>query len=157
MRWDTRPPYLPIEKPVYRSKATVRSGHGTRDWFQIGKGILQDCILSLCLFKFHAEYIIQNARLDKAQAEIKIAWRNINNLRYAISTTIMADNKEKLKILLWKVKEESDKADLKLNNQKTMIMISGPFTSQQIDGKKMKIVTNCILLGSKHLRWGLQP
>ena len=92
MRWDTRPPYLPIEKPVYRSKATVRSGHGTRDWFQIGKGILQDCILSLCLFKFHAEYIIQNARLDKAQAEIKIAWRNINNLRYAKDTTLMAES-----------------------------------------------------------------
>ena len=104
MGWDTRPPYLPIEKPVYRSKETVRSGHGTRDWFQIGKGILQDCILSPCLFKFHAEYIIQNARLDKAQAEIKIAWRNINNLRYAISNTIMSDNKDKLKILLRKVK-----------------------------------------------------
>ena len=80
-------------------EATVRIGHGTRDWFQIGKGILQDCILSLCLFKFHAEYIIQNARLDKAQAEIKIAWRNINNLRYAGDNTLMAESKEELKTL----------------------------------------------------------
>ena len=98
-----------------------------------------------------------NVRLDKAQAGIKIAERNINNLRYADGTTLMAESKDELKNLLMKVKEESKKADLKLNNQKTMIMISGPFTSQQIDGKKMKIVTNCILLGSKHLRWGLQP
>ena len=88
MGWDTRPPYLPIEKPVDRSKETVRSGHGTRDWFQIGKGILQDCILSPCLFKFHAEYIMQNAGLDEAQAGIKIAGRNINNLRHTNDTTL---------------------------------------------------------------------
>ena len=111
-------------------KATVRTGRGT-DWFQTGKGVRQDCILSPCLFNFYAEYIMRNARLDEAQAGIKIAERNINNLRYADDTTLMAESGE-LKSLLMKVKEESEKAGLKLNIQKTKIMASGPITSWQI-------------------------
>ena len=113
-------------------EATVRTGHGTTDWFQIGEGVRQGCILSPCLFNFYAEYIMRNARLDKTQAGIKIARRNINNLRYADDTTIIAESKEKLKSLLMKVKEESEKAGLKLNIQKTKIMASGPITSWQI-------------------------
>ena len=100
-------------------EATVRTGHGTTDWFQIGKGVRQGCILSPCFFKLYAEYIMQNARLDEAQAEIKFAGRNINNLRYADDTNIMAESKEELKSLLMKVKEESENAGLKLNNQKS--------------------------------------
>ena len=110
-------------------KATVRTGHGTTDWFQIGKGVRQGCILSPCLFKLHAEYIMRNAGLDEAQAGIKIARRNINNLRYADDTTLMAESEEELKSLLMKVKEESEKVGLKLNIQKTKIMASGPITS----------------------------
>ena len=102
-----------------RQEATVRTGHGTIDWFQIAKGIYQGCILSPCLFNFYAEYIMQNARLDEAQARIKIARRNINNLRYADYTTLMAESKEELKSLLMKVKEESEKVGLKFNIQKT--------------------------------------
>ena len=109
-------------------EATVRTGHGTTDWFQIGKVEHQDCMLSLCLFNFCAEYIMRNARLDEAQAGIKIARRNTNNLRYA-DTMLMAESKEELKSLLMKVKEESEKAGLKLNIQKTKIMASGPITS----------------------------
>ena len=112
------------EKSVCRSGRTVRSGHGTTGWFQIGKGVCQDCILSLCLFNFYTEYIMQNARLNEAQAGIKIAGRNIKNLRYADDTTLMAESKEKLKSLLMKVKEESVKAGLKLNIKKTKIMAS---------------------------------
>ena len=108
-------------------EATVRTGHGTTDWFQIGKGVCQGCILSPCLFNLHAEYIMQNARLD--EAGIKIARRNINNLRYADDTTLMAESEEELKSLLMKVKEESEKVDLKLNIQKTKIMASGLITS----------------------------
>ena len=93
-------------------EATVRTGHGTIDWFQIGKGVCQGCILSPCLFNFYAEYIIQNARLDESQVGIKTAGRNINNLRYIDDTTLLAESKEELKILLMKVREESDKADL---------------------------------------------
>ena len=119
-------------------EATVRTGHGTRDWFQIGKGVRQACILSLCLFNFYAEYIMWNARLDEAEAGIKIAGRKINNLRYADDTTLMAESEEELKSLLMKVKEESEKADLKLNIQKTKIMASGPITSWQKDGKQWK-------------------
>ena len=111
-------------------EAIVRTGHGTRDWFQIGK----DCISSPCLLNLYAEYIMRNARLDDAKAGIKIARRNINNLRYADDTTLMAEIKEELKSLLVKVKEETEKAGLKLNTQKTKIMASDPLTSWQIDG-----------------------
>ena len=107
--------------------ATVRTGHGTTDWFQIGKGVCQDCILSPCLLNFYAEYIMRNAGLEKAQAGIKITGRNINNLRYADDTTLMAESKEELKSLLMKVKEESEKVGLKLTIQKTKIM--GPVPS----------------------------
>ena len=110
-------------------EATVRTGHGTTDWFQTGKGVRQGCILSPCLFNFYAEYIIRNAGLEEAQAGIKIAGRNINNLRYADNTTLMAESEEELKNLLMKVKEESEKVDLKLNIQKMKIMASGPTTS----------------------------
>ena len=110
-------------------EATVRTRHGTVDWFQIGKGVPQGCTLSPCLFNLYTEYIIGNARLDEAQAGIKIVGRNSNNLRYADDTTLMAENKEKLKSLLMKVKEESEKAGLKLNIQKTKIMASSPITS----------------------------
>ena len=111
------------------------TGHGTTDWFQIGKGIRQGCILSLCLFNLYAEYIMRNAGLEEAQAEIKIAGRNINNLRYAGDTTLMAESKEELKSLLMKVKVENEKVGLKLNIQKTKIMASSPITSWQIDGE----------------------
>ena len=118
-------------------EATVRTGHGTTDWFQTGKGICQGCILSPCLFNLYAEYIMQNVGLDEAQARIKIARGNINNLRYADDTTLMAESEE-LKSLLMKVKGESDKVGLKLNIQKTKIMASHPITSWQIDGKQRK-------------------
>ena len=110
-------------------EATVRTGHGTTDWFQIGKGVCQGCILSPCLFNLHAEYIMRNAGLEETQAGIKIAGRNINNLRYADDTTFTAESEEELKSLLMKVKEESEKVGLKLNIQKTKIMASGPITS----------------------------
>ena len=115
-------------------EATVRTGHGTMDWFQIGKGVRQGYILSACLFNLYAEHIMQNARLDESQTGIKIAGRNINNLTYADDTTLMAESEEQLKSLLMKVKEESEKVGLKLNIQKTKIMASGPITSWQIDG-----------------------
>ena len=110
-------------------KATVRTGHGTTDWFQIGKGVCQGCILPPCLFNFYAEYIMRNAELKEAQAGIKIASRNINNLRYEDDTTLMAESEEELKSLLMKVKEESEKVGLKFNIQKTKIMASSPITS----------------------------
>ena len=110
-------------------EATVRTRHGTTDWFQIDKGVCQGCILSPCLFNFYAEYIMRNAGLEEAQADIKIAGRNINNLRYADDTTLMAESDEKLRSLLMKVKEESEKAGLKLNFQKAKIMASSPITS----------------------------
>ena len=119
-------------------EATVRTGHGTTDWFQIGKGVHQGCILSPCLYNLHAEYIMQNDRLDEAQAGIKIAGRNSNNnLRYSDDITLMAESKEELKRLLMKVKE-SEKAGLNLNVQKMKNMASGPITSRQIDGGKWK-------------------
>ena len=120
-------------------EATVRTEHGTTDWFQTGKGVHQDCILSPCLFNFYAEDIMRNAGLEEAQAGIKIAGRNINNLRYADDTTLMAESEE-LKSLLMKVKEESEKVGLKLNIQKTKIMASGPITSWQIVGETMETV-----------------
>ena len=116
-------------------EAGVRIGHGTTDWFQIGKGVHQSCILSPCLFNLYAEYIMRNTELEEAQAGIKIARRNINNLRYADDTTLMAESEEELKSLLMKVKKESEKVGLKLNIQKTKIMASGPITSWEIDGK----------------------
>ena len=130
-------------------EATVRTGHGTADWFQIGKGVCQGCILSPCFYNLYAEHIMRNAGLEEAQAGIKIAGRNINNLRYADDTTIMAESKEELKSLLMKVKEESEKVGLKLNIQKTKIMASGPLTSWQIDEETMETVTDFILGGSK--------
>ena len=128
-------------------EATVRTGHGTTDWLQIGKGVRQGCILSPCLFNFYAEYIMRNAGLEEAQAGIKIARKNINNLRYAEDTTLMAESEEELKSLLMKVKEESEKVDVKLNIQKTKIMASGPITSWQIDGETMETVIDFIFLG----------
>ena len=123
-------------------EATVRTGHGTTDWFQIGKGVCQGCILSPCLFKLHAEYIMQNALLDEAQVGIKTARRNSNNLRYANDTILMAESKEELKSLLMKVKEESENVGFKLNIQKTKIIASSPITSWQIDRETMETVTD---------------
>ena len=120
-------------------EATVRTGHGTTDWFQIGKRVCQGCILSPCLFNFYAEYIMRNAGLEKAQGGIKIAGRNINNLRYADDTTLMAESEKELKSLLMKVKENG-KVGLKLNIQKTKNMASGPITSWEIDGETMETV-----------------
>ena len=133
-------------------EATVRTGHGTTDWFQIGKGVCQGCILSSCLFNLYAEYIMRNSGLDEAQAGIKIAGRNINNLRYADDTNLMAESEEELKSLLMKVKEESEKLSLKVNIQKTKIMASGPVTSRQIDGETMKTVADFILGAPKSLQ-----
>ena len=116
-------------------EATVRTGQGTTDWFQIGKGVHQGCILSSCLLNLHAEYIMRNAGLDEAQAGTNIAGRNINNLRYADDTTLMAESEEELKRLLVKMKEESEKVGSKLNIQKTKITASGPITSREIDGE----------------------
>ena len=130
----------------------VRTGHGTMDCFQIGKGVRQGytlSILSHCLFNFYAEYIMQNAGLDEAEAGIKIAGRNINNLRCAVDTTLMAESEEELKSLLIKVKEESEKVGLKLNIQKTKIMASDPITSWEIDGETVETVSDFIFLGSK--------
>ena len=128
-------------------EATVRTGHGTTDWFQMGKGVHQGCIVPPCLLNLHAEYIIRNAGLEETQAGIKIAGRNINNLRYADDTTLMAESEE-LKSLLVKVKEESEKVGLKLNIRKTKIP-SGPTTSWEIDGETVKTVLDFILRGSK--------
>ena len=122
-------------------EATVRTGHGTTDWFQIGKGVRQGCILSPCLLNLYAEYIIRNTELNEAQAGIKIARRNINNLRYADETTLLAESDEELKSLLVKMKEESEKVGLKLNIQKTKIMASGPISSWEIDGETVETVT----------------
>ena len=133
-------------------EATVRTGHRTMDWFQIGKGVHQDCILSPCLFNLYADYM-GNARLDVAQAGIKIAGRNINDLRYADDTTLVAESKEELKSLLMKVKEESKKVGLKLNIQKTKIMASGPITSWQTDVETMETVRLYILGLQNHCRW----
>uniref|UniRef100_A0A4W2G977 RNA-directed DNA polymerase n=1 Tax=Bos indicus x Bos taurus TaxID=30522 RepID=A0A4W2G977_BOBOX len=130
-------------------QATVRTGHGTTDWFQIGKGVCQGCILSPCLFNFYAEYIMRNTGLEETQAGIKIAGRNLNNLRYTDDTTLMAESEEELKSLLMKAKVESDKVGLKLNIQKTKIMASGPITSWEIDGETVETVADFIFLGSQ--------
>ena len=144
------PDYLTclLRNPHAGQEATVRTGHGTTDWFQIRKGVRQGCILSPCLFNLYAEYIMQNARLDEAQAGIKIARRNINNLRYADDTTLMTESEE-LKSFLMKVKEESEKVGLKLYIQKPKIMASGAITLFQIEEKSMETVTDFILGGSK--------
>ena len=130
---------------------TVRTGHRTTDWFQIGKGVHQDCIFSPCLFNLNAEYIMRNAGLEEAQVGIKITRRNINNLRYAHDTTLMAESEE-LKSLLVRVKEESEKVGSKLNIQKTKIMVSGPITSWQIVGEIMKTVADFIFWLQNHCK-----
>ena len=143
------PDYLTrLLRNVYAGQeATIRTGHGTTDWFQIGKGVHQGCILSPCFFNLYAQYIMRNARLDEAQAGIKVAGRNINNFRYADDTTLMAEGEEELKSLLMKGKEESEKAGLKLSIQKTKIMSSGPITSWQIDGETMENSVRLYFLG----------
>ena len=134
-------------------EATVRTGHGTTDWFHIGKGGRHGCILSLCLFNLYTEYIVRNVGLEEAQAGIKIAGRNINNLRYADDTTLMAESEEELKSLLMKVKEESEKVGLKLNIQKTKIMASDPVTSWEIDGETVETVADYFSGLQNHCRW----
>ena len=130
-------------------KQQFRTGHGTTDWFQIGKGVREGCILSPCLFNLYAEYIKRNAGLEEAQAGIKIARRNISNLRYVDDTTLMAESEGELKSFLMKVKDESERAGLKLNIQKTKIVESCPITSWQIDGETVEIMSDFILRGSK--------
>ena len=148
------PDHLPcLLRNLYAGQeAIVRTGHGTRDWFQIGKGVCQGCVLSPCLFNLYAEYIMRKAGLEEAQAEIKIAGRIINNFTFADDTTFMAETKEELKSLLMKVKDESEKVCLKLNIQKTKIMASGPITSWQIDGEAMETVTEFISGAPKSLQ-----
>ena len=130
-------------------EATVRTGHGATNWFPIGKGMCQGGILSPCLSNLYAEYIMRNAGLDEAQARIKIAGRNINNLRYTEDTTLMAESEEELKSLLMKVKEESENVGLKLNIQKTKIMASNPITSWEIDGETVESVADFVFWASK--------
>ena len=135
-------------------EATVRTGHGTTDWLQIGKGVHQGCILSPCLFNFYAEYIMRNAGLEETQAGIKIAGRNITNLRYADDTTLMAECEEELKSPLMKVKVESEKIGLKLNIQKMNIMVSGPIISWEIDGETVETLSDFTFSGlQNHCRW----
>ena len=133
-------------------EATTRKGQGTKGWFQIGKGVHQGCILSPCLFNLHAEYIMRNTRLEETQAGIKIARRNINNLRYADDTTCMAESEEELKSFLMKGKEESEKVGLKLNIQKTKILASSPITSWQIDRETVETVADFIFWAPKSLQ-----
>ena len=139
-----------LRKLYAGQEATVRTGHGTTDWFQIGKRVCQGCILSPCLFNLYAEYIMWNAGLNEAQTGIKIAGRNINNLRYPDDTTLMAESEEELKSLLMKVKKESEKTGLKINIQKTKIMASGPITSWETVSDYFGGLQN-------HCRWWLQP
>ena len=146
-----------LPRNVYAGQeATVKTRHGTTDWFQIGKGVRQGCILSLCLFNFYAEYSMWNARLDEAQAGVKVAGRNINNLRYADDTTLMAES-ERTKSLLMKVKEESEKVGLKLNIQKTKTRASGPITSANRRGNNGNSGWLYFLGLQNHCRWCLQP
>ena len=146
---NTRPPYPSLRNLYAGQEATVRTRHGTTDWFQIGKGVCQGCILSPCFFNLNAEYVMRNSGLDEAQPGVKIARRNINNLRYTDDTTLRAENKEELKNLLMKVKEENEKVGLKLTIQETKIMASEPITSWQIDGETVETVRSFILGGSK--------
>ena len=141
-----------LQKLYASQEATVRTGHETTDWFQIGKEVRQGCILSPCLFNFYAEHLMRNAGLEETQAGIKIAGRNINNFRYADDTTLMAESEEELKSLLMKVKEESEKDGLKLNIQKTKIMASGPITSWEIDGQTVETVRFCFWGAPKSLQ-----
>ena len=134
-------------------EATVRTGHGPTDWFQIGKGVHQGCVLSPCLFNFYAEYIMRNTGLDEAQAGIKIAGRDINNLKYADDTTPMVESEEQLQSLLMQVKEESGRVGLKFNIQKTKIMASGSITSWEIDGETVEAVSDFIFWLQNHCRW----
>ena len=134
-------------------EATVRSGHGTTDWFQIGKGVCQGCILSPCLFNLYAEYIMRNAGLDETQAGIKIARKNISNLRYTDDTTLMAESEEELKSFLMKMKDKSEKVGLKLDIQKMKIMASGPITSWEIDGETVETVLDYFWGLQNHCRW----
>ena len=134
-------------------EATVRTGHGTTDWFQIGKRVCQGFILSLCLFNLYAEYMMRSTGLEEAQAGIKIAGRNINNLRYGGNTILMAEGEEELKSLMMKVKVESEKVGLKLNIQKTKIMASGPITSWQTDGETMETMRFYFWRLQNHCRW----
>ena len=129
-----------LRNPCAGQEATVRTGHGTKDWFQIGKGVRQGCILSPCLFALYAEYIMQNAGLEESQARIKISRRNINNLIYADDTTLMAGSKEDLKSLLMRIKEQSEKLVLKFNIEKMKVIASSPITSWQINGETMQTV-----------------
>jgi len=146
---NTRAPDLLLRKLYAGQEGTVRTGCETTDWFQIGKGLRQGCILSPCLFNLYTEYIMRNGGLEEAQSGIKIAGRNINNLTYADDITLMADSEEELKSFLMKVKEKSENVGLKVNIQKTKIMASGPITSWQIDGETVETVTNFYYLGSK--------
>ena len=142
----------PLRNLYAGQEATVRTGHGTTDWFQIGKGVRQGCILSPCLFNLYAEYIMRNTGLEETQAGIKIAGRNTNNLRYADDTTLMAESAEELKSFLMTVKEESEKTGLKLSIQKTKIIASGPITSWQIDGETVETVSDFIFWAPKSLQ-----
>ena len=141
-----------LRNPYAGQEATVITGRGTTDWFQIGKGVCQGCILSPCLFNLYAGYIMRNSGLEEAQAGIKIAGRNINNLGYAHDTTLMAESEEELKSLLMKVKEESEKAGLKLNIQKTKIRASSPITSWQIDGETVETLADLFFWSQKSLQ-----
>ena len=149
---NTRPHNRLLRNLYAGQEATVRTGHGTTGWFQIGKGVHQGYILSPCLFNFYAEYIMRNAGLEETHAGIKIAGRNINNIRYADETTLMAESEEELKSLLMKVKEENVKVGLKLNIQKTKIMASGPITSWEIDGDTVETVSDFIFWAPKSLQ-----
>ena len=150
--WDLKHLTCLLRNLYAGQEATVRTGHETTDLFQIGKGVCQGCMLSPCLFNFYAENIMRNAGLEEAQAGIKIAGRNISNLRYADDTTLTAESEEELKSLLMKVKEESEKVGLKLNIQKTKTMASGPITSWRIDGETVEIVSDFILGAPKSLQ-----
>ena len=155
---NTRPLTCLLRNLYAGQEATVRTGHGITDWFQIGKGVRQVCTLSPCLFNLYGEYVTRKTGLDETQAGIRIAARNTNNLRYADDTTLMAESEEERKSLLMKVKEESEKVGLKLNVQKTKIMASHPITSWEIGGETVETVSDFIFGGlQNHCRWWLKP